>query len=89
MAAHTGRRLNPGLSDRMSRSDMALIPHVSPSAAKVLTTDTKSTVAEAKIFNFLADAEFQAAWGAFLPTAWHRCAGFFIADVGWCPCNGV
>ena len=73
----------------MSRSEMALLPHVLPTPSQVLTMDSKSTIAEDKIFNVFADDDFQAAEGALLPTMWHRCAGWFVADDGWCSCNGV
>ena len=76
------QRSNSGLSDRMSRSEMSLLP-------QVLTMDPKSTIAEANIFNLFADDGFQAAVGAFLPTAWHRCPGSFVTEHGWCSCNGV
>ena len=75
-------------SDRMSRSEMAYLPRVFLTASQVMTTDKKSTIAEAKIFNFAADDHFQAARGSFLPTVWHCCAGWFVADAGWCYCNG-
>ena len=52
----------------MSRSEMALLPHDLPTASQVLTIDLKITIAEANIFNLLADDDFQAAAGAFLPT---------------------
>ena len=51
----------------MSRSEMALLPHDLPTASQVLTTDLKITIAEANISNLLADDDFQAAAGAFLP----------------------
>ena len=82
------QRSNSGLSDRMSRSEMAYLPRAFPTASQVMTTDKKSTIAEAKIFNFAADDHFQAARGSFLPTVWHCCAGWFVADAGWCYCNG-
>ena len=63
----------PAVSDRMSRSETALLPHALPTASQVLTTDTKIFSSEAHVFNFLAADGFQAAAGAFLPTAWHRC----------------
>ena len=88
-AAAAAQRSNPGLSDRMSRSEMALLPCVLPTPSQVMTMDSKSTFAEVNIFNFIADDGFRAVAGAFLPTVWHRCAGFFVADVGWCCCNGV
>ena len=43
----------------MSRSEMALLPHVLPTASQVLTTDLKITNAEANIFNLLADMVFK------------------------------
>ena len=73
----------------MSRSEMALLPHALPTASQVLTTDLKNTIAEANIFNLLADDEFQAAAGAWLPTVRHRCAGWIVADVGRCSSNGI
>ena len=73
----------------MSRSEMAHIPCVLLTASQVLTTDMKITKSEANIFNFLADDAFQAAAGALLPMAWHRCPGSFVAECGvvllqWC-----
>ena len=50
------------------REQMALLPHDLPTASQVLTTDLKITIAEANISNLLADDDFQAAAGAFLPT---------------------
>ena len=73
---------NSGLSDRMSRSEMALLPHVLPTPSQVLTMDSKSTRYEGKIFHLFADDGFQAALGALLPTAWHRCAGSILAEHG-------
>ena len=66
----------------MSRSEMALLPHALPTASQVLTTDLKITDAEAQVFNFLAADGFQAAAGAFLPTAWHRCRWWIFAERG-------
>ena len=81
---HTGaQRSNSGLSDRMSRSEMALLPCVLLTASQVLTTDTNITKSEGKIFNFLADDGFQAALGALLPTVWHRCKCRISSDYGW------
>ena len=73
----------------MSRSEMAHIPCVLLTASQVLTTDTKITKSEVKIFNFLADDAFRAAVGALLPMVWHRCPGSFVAECGvvllqWC-----
>ena len=76
-------------SDRMSRSEMAYLPRVFPTASQVLTKDTKITKSEANIFNFLADDAFPAVAGAFLPTAWHRCAGCSLADGGHFYCSGA
>ena len=73
----------------MSRSEMVIIPRVLPTPSQVLTMDSKTTNAEANIFNFFAVDGLQAAVGAFLPTAWHRCSGSFIAEHGWYSCNGV
>ena len=89
MRATGAQRSNSGLSDRMSRSEMVIIPRVLPTPSQVLTMDPKSTIAEANIFNLFADDGFQAAVGAFLPTACHRCPGSFVAEHGWCSCNGV
>ena len=87
---HRGaQRSNSGLSDRMSRSEIVLLPCVLPTASQVLTTDTKITKSEVKIFNFIADDGFQAAAGGLLPTVWHRCAGCFLADGGRSYCSGA
>jgi len=51
--------------------------------------DPKSTIAEPKIFNFLAADGFPGSCGALLPTAWLHCPGIFIAEHGWCSCNGI
>ena len=67
----------------MSRSEMALLPHVLPTPSQVLTMDSKSTRYEGKIFNLFADDGFQAALGALLPTAWHRCKCRISSDYGW------
>ena len=66
----------------MSRSEMVILPRVSPTPSQVLTMDSKTTIAEANIFNFFAVDAFQAAAGAFLPTAWHRCPGSILAEHG-------
>ena len=87
---HRGaQRSNSGLSDRMSRSEMVILPRVSPTPSQVLTMDSKTTIAEANIFNFFAVDGLQAAVGAFLPAAWHRCAVAIAAELGWCSCNGI
>ena len=66
----------------MSRSEMTLLPRVLLTASQVLTTDTKITKSEAKIFNFIAADGFAGSCGTFLPTAWHRCAGYSSPTVG-------
>ena len=70
-------------SDRMSRSEIVLLPCVLPTASQVMTMDPKSTIAEAKIFNFLAADGFPGSCGALLPTAWHRCKCRISSDYGW------
>ena len=67
-AGKRGGSFKPGLSDRMSRSEMALLLCVFPTASQVLTTDTKRICSKTNMFNLLADDDFQAAAGAFLPT---------------------
>ena len=89
MRPQGAQRSNSSLSDRMSRSEMALLPCVLLTASQVLTTDTNITKSEGKIFNFLADDGFQAAAGGLLPTVWHRCAGCFLADGGRSYCSGA
>ena len=82
------QRSNSGLSDRMSRSETALLPCVTPTPSLVMTMDSKSTFTEVKNFNIIADDGFQAAAGAFHPTVRHRCQVGFVADDGWILCNG-
>ena len=52
--SHGGRpRSNPRPPDRMSRSALALLPHVKRTASQVLTTDSKIVDCEANIFNLI------------------------------------
>ena len=83
MATGGARCSNPGLSDRMSRSELALLPCLTSTASQVLTADTKITNAEANNFNFFDGADLQLAAGTLLLTAWHRCQDFHCADRGW------
>ena len=57
----------------MSRSEMALIPCVLPTASQALTTDSVFIGVEVKIFNLFAGAGFQSAVVVFPLTAWYRC----------------
>ena len=45
-------------SDRTSRTEMALLTHVLPTASQVLTAVSKITYAESKIFNLLTVDDF-------------------------------
>ena len=46
--------------DRMSRTDMALLKHVLPTASQMLTADSEITSVKAKIFNSSVRNGFQA-----------------------------
>ena len=47
---------------RMSRTVMALLTRVPPTASQVLTSDSKSTIVEAKYFDWFDVAELQVLW---------------------------
>ena len=57
----------------MSRSEMALLPRVLPTASQTLTTDSVFIGVEVKIVNLFAGAHFQSAVVVFPLTAWYRC----------------
>ena len=81
---HAGIVQGCGSPVRVSRTEMALLTRVLFTASQVLTTDSKSTIAETKIFNLLAVDGFQAAAPALVPTAYNECDAWFFADRGWC-----
>ena len=70
---------NPRHSDRMSRSALALLPHIMRTASQVLTTDPKIVDYEANIFNDSFNAFFGVdigISGASWPTAWQDLSVF-------------
>ena len=54
---------------RMSRTVMALLTRVLPTASQVLTSDSKSTIVEAKYFECFGVADLQALWDLCRPLA--------------------
>ena len=74
---------------RMSRTNMALLMRVPPTASQVLMTDSKFTSAEARKVNLLAVDAFQAVATRLVPTLWNQCYAWFFADLGWLICSGA
>ena len=68
--------------ERMSRTEMALLTCVMCTASQVLTTDSKSAIVEANIFNLFAVDGFQAVPTALVPTAWNHCRTWMFPLVG-------
>ena len=77
---------NPRHPDRMSRSALALLPHIMRTASQVLTTDSKIVDYETNIFNDSFNTLFLVNHGCFvadglagfISLCWRNFNGFFF-----------
>ena len=76
--------LNAGLSDRMSRSEMALLLPSPPTALQVMMADIENGIIEAKNLHFCAECYKWAAWALPVATAvWPSCFMVLPGVRGW------